>query len=56
MLHDGGQGDGERTRELADRHARLLVEPGKESPARRVGKGGEGTIEAGGLIVNHNVN
>ena len=56
MLHDGGQGHREGTGKVAHRHALLLVEPGKQRTARRVGEGGEGAVEARFLIVNHDVN
>ena len=53
MLHDGGQRHREGPGQLADRDAFLRVEAGEQRPSRRVGEGGEGTVENGALIVNH---
>ena len=56
VLHDGGQRHRERSSELAHRQLRLLVETRQQGTARRIGKGREGAIERGILIVNHSVN
>ena len=55
MLHDRRQGHREGTGELAHRDAVLLVEPGEQGPPGRIGEGGKGAVERGGLIVNHEV-
>lgn len=55
MLHDGGQRDGEGPRQFTHAGTRLLVEPGEEGTACRIGQSGESAVERGGLIVNHNV-
>lgn len=55
MLHDGRQGDRERTGKFADRETFLLVQPCEQGAPGRVGKGREGTVEQGSLMVNHNV-
>jgi hypothetical protein len=55
MLHDGGERHGKRPRELAYRNARAAIELRKERSPRRVCESGEGAIEAGILILNHQV-
>ncbi len=55
MLHDGGQGDRERPRQLADGEPFFLVEPGQQGAPGRIGQGGKGAVEDGTLIVNHRV-
>ena len=56
MLHDGRQRDREGARQLADGDPFFGVEAGQQRPTRRVGEGGEGTVEQGAFIVNHRVN
>jgi len=57
MLHDGRQRHRERPGEFAHRQALLLpVEPGKQGAPGRIGQRGEGPVEDGALMVNHNVN
>ena len=53
VLHDGGQRDGKRPGEIADRHGLLALELGDQSAPGGVGKRGEGAVERGGLILNH---
>ena len=53
VLHHGGQRHRERPRELADRHALLLLQACKEGPPRRVGERGKGPVERVGTKVNH---
>jgi hypothetical protein len=55
MLHDGGERDGERAGELADRHCLVALELGDQGAPCGVGKRGEGAVERGGLILNHMV-
>ena len=56
MLHDGRQRDREGPGQLTHGDAFFRVEAGEQRPSRRVGEGGEGTVEKGALIVNHRVN
>jgi hypothetical protein len=53
MLHDRRQRHGEGPGELADRNVLALVELRQQRAPRRVGKGGEGAVEGGVLILNH---
>ena len=53
MLHDGGKGHRERAGKFAYRKIFLLTETGEKCPPRRVGKGGEGTIERHVTMINH---
>jgi hypothetical protein len=55
MLHDGGQRNRERPRQIADRDALLLAEPSQQSASRRIRQGGEGAVESGFLRLNHMV-
>ena len=53
VLHDGGQRDGKRPSEIADRHGLLALELGDQGAPGGVGKRGKGPVESGGLILNH---
>jgi hypothetical protein len=61
MLHDGGQRDRERPRQIADRDALVVAEPGQLGAPRRIGHGGKRSIQRGGtgekgfLRLNHMV-
>jgi hypothetical protein len=61
MLHDGGQRDRKRPRQVADRHTFFVAEPSQQGAPRRIGQGGKGSIQRGGagesgfLRLNHMV-
>jgi hypothetical protein len=53
MLHDRRERHRERPGELAYGNVLVLVELREQSAPRGVGKGGEGAVERGVLILNH---
>ena len=55
MLQDRRQRHGKGLGEIADADGVALAEAGQQRPARRIGEGGKGAVEGGGLIVNHKV-
>ncbi len=54
MLGDGGQGHGERRSKIFN-GGFALRQAGQYGPARGVGEGAKGGVQAGGGIVNHKV-
>ena len=53
MLHDGGERDRKRARELAHRDVVALIKLRDQGAAGRVGERGEGAVEGSLLILNH---